>query len=695
MPPSPLPSSQTSSSSSPLAASATAAAATAAFSPSSSWMTMFEVALEFVTAEMSSQGDVEVVLDVVDLGPPKKGVEEEEEEWPVVATGTLLLEPPLDGDYDDEDESGRTQGPSKGYYRQKREVALTGLGPWEGLVGRLQVDVEASSTYYTNFSSSSLSAVAARQSLAGHLARFQHESSDPLAAFWNLFEHETKARRGGMDLGVHVEPGQSPSQAHAALQAMLVRALKNYKLAKDAWRLVVVPAWHGLPALRGVDRDGYEVLMGLRTPHRDRKARGPRVAVTANISLERPLDAEEASWLGLGRTDRLEGDLELVSVAASYFNSSLSAPELVVEPWGCRCVMRNRLASAITTVRVDAPRHLNINISPSLSDVLQGMWRPLRFDPRRYRASFETPSDTNRVARVVLVNRLGVPLILRPASFGCRIVASSQPQQQEQGKEAEQQLHDEDTAGAEDMLHDSSPRLVVLEEGGQVELELEQPLPSQQAASSGRVAASFCHRVNLQPLGWKPVTQVSVGLAAHKRKPSNSSQQQHSFSQTDVSLSHKILMVVDAKEYHDSTETGQGSITAVALHVEVRTNVRLMNLTGVVVDAKLGRGGDEAPAAPIKIARSLVTPLTVAVDWTLAILPPYQLSNTLPCLIEVEAFQPKYLPQRRARTKSRSSDGKKGTASGLPTSSLLASSSSSSSSSAARKRPTWIATTPT
>ena len=960
---------------------------------------------------------------------------------------------------------------------------------------------QASSTYYTNFSSSSLSAAAARQSLAAHLARLEPGPPDALAAFWKLLEHETGARRGEMDLGVHVEPGQSPSQAHAALQAMLVRALKNYKVTKDAWRLLVVPALHGLPALRGVDRDGYEVmgapvsvgdavysdikgaelialppalasqvLTGLRTPHRDRKARGPRVvslhlneaatlyvcydraipkiptwltgagfrntrifvrttmamyrvwvlttpgpgrivlggnegfgkgkgrekqafecfnyfvlmgaapgasppamavplparwllqenspaylggqplhdhlfaalgvggarlaplrsanaketagkeegegvlaagshlhmeynfhlhcpgihlglldgrkfrsstsklavwtqAVTANISLERPLDAEEASWLGLGRTDRLEGDLELVSLAASYFNPSLSTPELVVEPWGCRCVMRNRLDSAITTVRVDAPRHLNLNISPSLADVLRGVWRPLRFDPRRYRGSFEeTPTDVNRIVRVVLLNRLGVPLTLRPASFGCRIMASSQPQQQEQGEEEEKQQSQEGkAAAAEDVPPLEDPRLVVLEEGGQVELLLEQPSSSQQAASSGcPAAAGFYHRVDLEPLGWKRVAQVHVGLAgaqayhlspahrhrapsrpgsapsnpspakelppggralspnpAHKRKPSNSSQQQHSSSHADVSLSHKILMVVDAKEHHASAETGQGSITAAALHVEVRTNVRLMNLTGVVVDAKLGRGGDgvrdfllphgtmtmplsivrqqpmlslrrlaqddynhethspgmgmedsgvllhpalfdvrthealrrtrgleerslslhhrvlgtvaaraddivrveldeakplqeggeskpstteesqqqqqkqqqqeqqqqqtpekktvkspsvtpEASAAPIKIAHSLTTPLAVAVDWTLAILPPYQLSNTLPCLIEVEAFQPKHLPQRRTRPRSRSGDGK-GNASGLPTSSLSLSSSASSS----------------
>ncbi|TFJ87665.1 hypothetical protein NSK_001015 [Nannochloropsis salina CCMP1776] len=910
---------------------------------------------------------------------------------------------------------------------------------------------------YLNFTSytgsSTAGTTSARHPLGAYLASLEGDPADPLTLFWEVVEHELGERRGNVGSKTHAEPGQSPSQAFAALQGMLVRALKNYKIAKDAWGLIIVPAIHKLPLLRGVERDGYEVmsapvsvgdgvysdievelvalpymlasqtLTGLRTPHKDRKLRGSRVvsfhvsqaatlylcydraipkipawlmeagfrdsnlfvrttmathrvlmlttstpcrivlggnegyaaqkgwykrgleffnyfiligtekrasettpasllpgrwllqehspaffggqplhdhlfaalgvngarltplrsaiardstgkyitktieadirselkpklhmehnihfscprvylglldtsksrdlssklairaeAITVNVSFERPL-LEEADWLRLGRTDRLEGDLGLSSLDASYFNPALTAPELVIEPWGCRCLMRNRLRSAVTTVRIEAPRYFNLNISPSLADVIRDVWRPLRFDLRRYRASFDKNSDVaHKAARVVLINRLGVPLSLSPSSHGCRVLILPQPGTTGSNEHLPYVKADDSNAPP------LNERSVVLEEGGRVELELDQIWNNEEEYVLPGGMRRGKHCIDLEPLGWQRVSHVGVGLAGvqayhltpvdhhrtHRRTQSartgpvhsnekwpmwtaesnstaqrgnisshalqhhqlHNSSSSHKSPRGDVSLSRKILMVVDAKEPHGDVP-GHGSHAA--LHVEVRTNVRLKNMTGVVVDTKLGRGGDgvraflsprgamvmplsivrqqpmlslrrlaqddmeavsgspgrgmedsgvllhpalfdarthealrrtrgleerslalhhrvigtvaanvatqhcevdagntkdpvkqkegedtnlegqhaspkkiQSPSTPdaVKARSSQTIRSQMAIDWIIAILPPYQLSNTLPCLVHIEAFQPEHTPLRGRR----------------------------------------------
>ena len=742
---------------------------------------------------------------------------------------------------------------------------------------------------------------ASRHPLSAYLAKL---NSDPalLAPFWDLYERET-----GLECGqafppdtLHVEPGQGPGHGRAALQAMLVRTLKHYRLAREAWRLLVVPALHGLPEARAVDRDGYEVmgapvtvgdavysdvrevevawlppgleaqvLTGLRTPNRERKAKGqrsvsfhlsqeavvyvcydqripgrpswlaagwqdthmlvrttaathrvwsrvfgagrvvlggnegygkgkgrekhalecgnyfvligrpsfplsaeapsppmhsilpppsattaaarwllqdsspafwgpalhdhlfgalnvggarlpplrargtvepapvgtradgdeeplpaqlqllrphpqavqlvayrwrahcPRIALglldfrrlrasrlaawshemTAALTVERPLEADDRGhWLAIGRGDRVEGEVHVRRLAASYFNPALAAPEHVVEPWGCRASVESPLDSAATILRLEAAQHLNLNISPTLADVIRGVVRPTRLDARRYRASFRDAPTFARATstRVVIVNKLGVPLLLLPRGDGCRLglptartpTAAAPPSPCLSDSSQQQQQHRQ-RSGSEgggsrgDGPSPLPPAQALLAEGERVELELF--AAAQGGEGPGPVAAIaelFACSVDLEPEGWRAVTArvghtgcqayplvplldrrpprtgraspadvspavpssssstssaaAAMARGATKRKEALQRAMTHSRPPlADLSLTHKILLVLDARE----SKGGSEQHAHASLVVEVRTNVRLVNLTGLSLDAKVGRAG--------------------------------------------------------------------------------------------------------
>jgi hypothetical protein len=72
--------------------------------------------------------------------------------------------------------------------------------------------------------------------LGGYLGKLQPGES--LGAFWEAYEGELGLARG-----------EVPEQGILALQLKLVRMLKNYLVAREVWRLVVVPAMLELPVV--------------------------------------------------------------------------------------------------------------------------------------------------------------------------------------------------------------------------------------------------------------------------------------------------------------------------------------------------------------------------------------------------------------------------------------------------------------
>lgn len=60
--------------------------------------------------------------------------------------------------------------------------------------------------------------------------------TDPLPEFWRVMKHE-----------VGVTPVSGGEQQVRVLQTRMVRALKNYTVARSAWTHLVVPALWGVP----------------------------------------------------------------------------------------------------------------------------------------------------------------------------------------------------------------------------------------------------------------------------------------------------------------------------------------------------------------------------------------------------------------------------------------------------------------
>jgi hypothetical protein len=144
---------------------------------------------------------------------------------------------------------------------------------------------------------------------------------------------------------------------------------------------------------------------------------------TARLTLEHCLRGGQA-WLG--HNDRLVGHVSL-SLEALYFNPSLGLHEWCLEPWEAHCSLANERDCPLTTLRLAAERHLNLNLSPHLVDVLRRFIlqapRALRgAEASRYRQALGTHlADGPRRTRVLLLNRLGVPLTLHAPTDSCRL----------------------------------------------------------------------------------------------------------------------------------------------------------------------------------------------------------------------------------------------------------------------------------
>jgi hypothetical protein len=342
-----------------------------------------------------------------------------------------------------------------------------------------------------------------------------------------------------------------------------------------------------------------------------------RLLVSANalnmrLVLEHSLAADD--WLG--RADRLAGSGNL-QVEAQYFNTSLGALEHVLEPWSADCTMTNTRDSPVTFVRLEAAKHLNVNLSPSLTQALHSMLWPTSIDAPRFRASLlvqRGPSTTMR--RMTLVNRLGVSIRVSGPPGQCHLVgplaSSDQALQQ-----------DEHTWVEEAQL----PPSLELGHGEKGLVWLRVKEDEGQGSSAAELPS-----LDIQPLGWEVVTDVYMGLSGCQAYPLRLLTQasvdgqrvgvrwKKRRSRTALSLQTQLsdcmLLVVEASEADPATrgsgselsEEGAGAQLP-SLEVELRTNIKLINLTSSAVRATFASSeGHDEQLVPQACASAVLSP---------------------------------------------------------------------------------------